>query len=370
MECDNSDTANNIYESCDGMEYQSSGAKLDLRFIPDEIVFDEKERTDFCDSSPQDYEPVDFINSALMLSTCESSWDGDDLRRRKALSKAYSSDSKNKRQRAAGLKPNDIDKMAEYLKTYIASSDNEDASDAEKIDTDQYRKLLQLGDGNKDDQQSDSDTDDEEGGNKEITFNPELNATVDRRRKEKNDSEKVSKPTPFQEYLQRKKEKKREKRQLERERKKQERAFSDDDLPEGVEDDPFFEIGRNGGTNKRHKGDQNSSKVETNEVNEQIEAKRRQQLELLLMDEEDDGRKHFSLKKILKTEQTTNGKSKKKGKVATEDDDNFKINLDDSRFAAIYSDHRFNIDPTDLGYKKTKAMEAIMTEKAKRRKLI
>ncbi|OQR77341.1 ESF1-like [Tropilaelaps mercedesae] len=368
VECDSSDTANRIYESCDGMEYQSSGARLDLRFIPDEMTFEQSEKTDYCDSAPEEYEPVDFVNTALLLSKCESNWDGDDLRRRKALSKVFSSDSKNKRKRAAGRNVKDIDKMAEHLKTYIASSDTDNDTDHEKINAEKYRKLLQV---EGDDQQDDhSQSDDQEGGNKEITFNPELNVAIDRLRKEKNDSEKAKKLTPFQKYLERKKEKKREKRQLERAKKRREQTFSDDELPEVIDDDLFSKAGRMEDSEDEDVDEQNSNGA----IDEETDERRRQELELLLMDNEDDGKKHFSLKKILRSEKAAAKKSKTKanrqvivGDEVAEGDD-FKIKLDDSRFAAIYSDHRFNIDPTDAGYRKTKAMEAILTEKAKRRR--
>ena len=38
--CDSDDTAICIYEACDGVEYETSGVRFDLRFIPEEMVFD------------------------------------------------------------------------------------------------------------------------------------------------------------------------------------------------------------------------------------------------------------------------------------------------------------------------------------------
>lgn len=39
--CDSAETANALYKACDGLEYECSSNKLDLRFVPEDMTFDQ-----------------------------------------------------------------------------------------------------------------------------------------------------------------------------------------------------------------------------------------------------------------------------------------------------------------------------------------
>lgn len=44
VECDSIETADYLYKTCDGVEFERSANKLDLRFIPDSMEFKHKAR--------------------------------------------------------------------------------------------------------------------------------------------------------------------------------------------------------------------------------------------------------------------------------------------------------------------------------------
>ena len=68
--------------------------------------------------------------------------------------------------------------------------------------------------------------------------------------------------------------------------------------------------------------------------------------------EDRDDRQHFSLKGIMDNEKKKS-KRKRKRKANEEKivDDNFNVDLKDSRFDALFTSHHFAVDPSDPQYR-------------------
>lgn len=176
---------------------------------------------------------------------------------------------------------------------------------------------------------------------------------------------------PFEQYLEKRKAKMKTKRE-ERKKLKEEnhKSDSEDSLPSDIDmNDKYFADEFKNNKSRRKANKDNETNVDSSNENEE-ENRRKAELELLLMDQ-DDGKKHFNMKQI--EENATMSKSKRKRlskkknvqKEAKEDD--FKVDVKDARFAALFTSHHFNIDPADPHYRKTKGTEALVNEKLKRR---
>uniref|UniRef100_A0A224YN84 Nucleolar pre rrna processing protein log n=1 Tax=Rhipicephalus zambeziensis TaxID=60191 RepID=A0A224YN84_9ACAR len=380
-ECDSAETADHLYRELDGREYESSGTCLDLRFVPDDMTFDE-EPTSVADSvpDPQSYKPLNFVTSALQSVNVQLTWDEDDPRRTEAMQRAFKDDGAH-----------------DDLNVYLASSSGESeeevdqaqGTDAKEAQIQKYRDLLKsLDDGEKKADEKDDDVE------MEVTWNPGLSKQVGELVKKK--QEQPEGKTPFQEFLEKRKEKRKLKRSLnkkgaeaedsgaekserdEDEGSHSEQAFSDDELPSDVDlGDDFFKTAdapsKSSKESNKSKNKRKRSNVEDKAEDEET-TKSKAELELLLMDEEDDGRHHFSLKKLLEENQQSRNKkrkrkaeNKKAQKEGKTDGDDFQVDLADPRFSALYDSHHYNVDPTDPHFKKTKGMEALLMEKQRRR---
>ncbi|CAH0560192.1 unnamed protein product [Brassicogethes aeneus] len=346
---DSPNSANKIYTECDGMEYESSATKMDLRFIPDDMTFDDDPK-ETCSNIPDKYEPRFFTTTALQQAKVDLTWDETNPDRMEIAQK---------------LNSGKIDDVTENdLQNYLAGSSDEEEEDNEESDSeneesnkgnaiDKYKALLQ-------------DIEDKEFEKKnkdiqmEVTWGLGLKEETEKMVKKK--LEQKEEKTPFQQFLDKKKEKRKEKREQRKKKNDNEDSSEENsDVPSDIDmNDPYFaEEFKNSEFKKKKSKPRKEESHSENEDNGE--------LELLLMNEEDN-KKHFNLKKIQDEENTSKSKKKKNKKRQVEETkDDFDVNVDDDRFSALFTSHHFNIDPTDPNFKKTKAMETLITEKLKRR---
>ncbi|XP_013108507.2 ESF1 homolog isoform X2 [Stomoxys calcitrans] len=402
VELDSIETADKIYRECDGIEYESSATKVDLRYIPDDTTFDDDEPSDVCTEMPDvsTYQPRQFTTTALQQAKVDLTWDETEVDRKELGDKLSSG-------KMDGISDKDLRKIVAYSsEEEVEEHDDEKDSEEESLQEKESSIIKQNGDKKSKNKSKKK----EEVINKYKALLAEINEKEQKEKEKKkyameftwevNESKKddekdmeddlENKPkadlTPIEKVLLKRSEKNK-KRKEERKKKKLQAAGVEsesdlDSLPDGVDmNDPYFaEEFANGDfvdPKAKRKEKQKKQKQLKAEQDEQ-EEKQAKELELLLDDnQEEQSKQHFSLEKILKSEQDTKSKKKrrkqlKKSKTSIEEsnkpvEDNFQLNLSDNRFTAVFTSHEFNIDPTDPHFKKTQGMERLIQEKLKRR---
>lgn len=128
-EFDSIESAELVYKELDGREYENSSLELDLRFVPDDVEFEEKDARAICDKMPDlaSYKAPQFISSALQQTTVKLTWDETDTKRQEKLLKAYTKEELDK---------ND-------LEAYLASDDDDEDSDGREEYVSKYKMLVE-----------------------------------------------------------------------------------------------------------------------------------------------------------------------------------------------------------------------------------
>lgn len=317
VECRLVKAAKTIYSNCDGSEYELTANVFDLRYIPDDMDFDEDEPKDQCFEVPARYKPLlEFVTDALTHSKAKLTWDETPRERLALAQKAFSQ-----------KEVEDMD-----LKAYLALGlDLEDGSDKEaKADANKYKLLLggfKLKFG-----KADGANEDEDDVDMEITFNPGLDVAA-----AEAEAKRVEEELTIAAY----KRKEKERRQARLERAKARKAAE-------------------------------KAAAEENADQEDLAVASKGELELLTMDDDADN-KHFTMKDVLKAEKAKKGKKKNKRKHGDDDAaqqvvELFKADLDDDRFREVFESHDYAIDPTNTEYKQTLTMKQILEERGKRKK--
>ncbi|XP_053471430.1 ESF1 homolog isoform X2 [Ictalurus furcatus] len=373
VECDSPETAAKIYEECDGFEYESSCSTLDLRFIPDSMTFEDEAKDRATDVDLSTYKPKLFTSTATTTAKVELTWDETDHDRITTLSKNFNKDELLNMDFQAYLASSSEDEEdeveAEELKPAERATEEDEKKGGKKGKKEEeqiakYRQLLQSIQ-DKDRKEKDKDME------MEITWVPGLKESAEKLVKKKMEGK--DNLTPWEEFLEKKKEKKKEKRKGKKEAEAQdETAISDDELPPDVDlDDPFFseELGGATGTAQKVKKSKKSKKGEEQlTAEEEAELEKRKAEIALLMDDDDEKHRHFNYDQIVEQQNLSKKKKKKLLKNNTLlEEDNFKVDLQDPRFQAMFTSHLYNLDPSDPAYKKTRGTRSILEEKQRRR---
>ncbi|XP_017767473.1 PREDICTED: ESF1 homolog [Eufriesea mexicana] len=356
VDFDSAETANKIYIECDGTEYESTATKLDLRFIPDDMEFDQTPK-EICSKLPEltKYKPRQFTTTALQQVKVQLTWDETNPERMEIAEKLNSGklNEINENDLQAYLAINSSDDESEQQQEQELQEDKNDLEKKEHTDpVEKYKALLK---------EIEEKEESKQKKDVELEFTWGLGT---KEKAEKLVQERLKKDqnlTPFEQYLEKRKEKKKAKRE---ERKKHKDTVNSDDSD-------ILDSDKNANNRTSHKKINIAENNNLASSSDDDEERRKAELELLLMDENQDGKQHFNMKKIEEYATMTKSKqrriNKKKNAQERIEEDNFEVNVQDSRFNALFTSHHFNIDPADPHYRKTKGTEALIKEKLKRR---
>uniref|UniRef100_A0A915J3K1 NUC153 domain-containing protein n=1 Tax=Romanomermis culicivorax TaxID=13658 RepID=A0A915J3K1_ROMCU len=305
VECDSPETANGIYEACDGVEYESSATKIDLRFIPDDTSFDEDtpsdEATDLGDLNA--YKPLHFRNAALQQSKVELTWD-ETSDARKDLMKSMFENQEN------------LDQL--NLKGILASGSSDDEDEEEETADNKKLSLKSLV---KDLLQKKKAKSDE----KEESF---FVRSENEDKSEETKPEKSKKSSSWQRYLEKRREKRQQQRQEEKETVEKSKKLNClaknidnfDDLPAGIDmNDPYFkeELDKfDQPTELPDEEDQDEQEFENDDDNKPSYKKTKNMQSLVDEKLKRIVKNDYSVKEITPTEQITDNRNAQKNEAS------------------------------------------------------
>ncbi|KAI2466235.1 hypothetical protein F4781DRAFT_406380 [Annulohypoxylon bovei var. microspora] len=379
MICSDTATANKIYQATDGTEYQSSSNFMDLRFIPDDVTFDDEPR-DECDSITPDYKPTEFTTDALQHSKVKLTWDihPEDTSRQEDIKRAFSGS-------RAQLEEND-------LRAYLASDSDDDGVQDENENEDEpevandepkltkkelkakkLREALGLGS-----EPSARPSKSKPVGDMQVTFSAALMDGNDKKKKEPEAEE-----TTLEKYVRKERERKARRKEKAVEKRNEPENQDEADGGETAEpqdelgfDDPFFTTEEPVKKSKNlEKKEERRKRRETKDAEAAENAAQKAHLERIMADDSKEAAEHldhFNMNEIARAEKLKSKKFKKKGKKEAEDhgglQQGFEMDVKDDRFKAVFESHEFAIDPSNPKFKATQGMKQLLDERRKKRK--
>ncbi|KAL7925724.1 hypothetical protein ACQKWADRAFT_282836 [Trichoderma austrokoningii] len=382
MTCSSKSAAQAIYEATDGTEYQSSSNFIDLRFVPDDVTFDDEPR-DQCDKVPESYKPIEFVTNALQSSKVKLTWDTrpEDMSRKESIKRAF------KGSRA------EIDEQD--LKAYLAgdSDSEEEENDADGITEpadgepkltkkelarQKMREALGLAP-----EPASKKSNDGPVGEMEVTFTPALSGE-----KAKMDEKEE---TTIEKYARKERERKEKKRQAAKAKREALDEDDEDDDDGGVQiaqdddedddedlgfNDPFFTTDDPAPASKTSiRKEERLKKRKAREAAEARDAEEKAHLTKVMAEDAQENQvdhlDHFDMNEILRAEKQKGKKKKYQKKTKTEVglQADFKMDVKDDRFKAVFDSHEFAIDPSNPKFKATEGMKKLLEEGRKKRKM-
>ena len=385
LEISSIETAKALYEATDGTEYLTTANFFDLRFVPDDVSFEDDRPHDQCDAIPDGYKPNTFVTDALQHSKVKLTWDAEDNVRKEVVRKAFSGSRRD-------IEDND-------LKAYLASdrSDDEDelsagvdkdvgrtAGGMETSKKERERKRLRAALGLDDGSRPNRSQKDVAVGGMEITFTSGLSgARKDDQEHDGDDQEE----TTIEKY---------KRKEKERKQRRKETTASARDVPDEGEargdmgfDDPFFTSAPDDPDLVRPATSKRKDRQRRDEANgdKAIDPRKRAELELLMIDDDNNANaqgdqgddaprnvSHFNIEDVVRAEKEARRKkprkklSKKQQAALKHQQEGFVMDAQDTRFAALHDRPEYAIDPTNPRYRDTQAMRALLEEGRERRR--
>lgn len=395
MVCSSPVVAQKIYEATDGREYQSSSNFLDLRFVPDDVTFDDEPR-DECDRIPESYKPIEFVTNALQSSKVKLTWDihPEEASRKEAVKRAFSGsraevEENDLRAYLASDSEDSDEEIEEVVAEDEPARDGDSAAEEEpklskkELARRKMRAALGLGE-----ESAPKSSKDGPVGDMQITFTPAL---MDNK-PEKEEREE----TTIEKYQRKERERKEKKRQKAKAKREGRDPDDDEDEEQVVEevaaaadddlgfDDPFFtaaEPTKPSSSKTSIRKEERRKKREAREAAEAESSAQKAQLTKVMAEADDeaaDHLDHFDMNEIVRAEKHKNKKGKAKKRLEKQQkgketrgglQEGFDMDVADDRFKAVFDSHEYAIDPSNPKFKATEGMKKLMEEGRKKRRM-
>ncbi|KAL0212512.1 hypothetical protein RCL1_006138 [Eukaryota sp. TZLM3-RCL] len=362
LECDDVDTAVTVYKELDGTGIGQTGNTIDLRFVPTEVDFSGRPVRDSADSIPTKYSPPDVVATTLDHTNVTVSWDRDDAPQRMILHKKVNKKEVDEADYEA-LVADTSEEEPEFDSSNLSFDIQFDIvpttdvgenvsllinSDRKEEGKELRRRALRevLLTGFKEEEEEGQDDD---GMVVEDVTDSEDQDNVD----SQDESESMEKEVILS--LPREKSKKRSDDLL----------FSDDDVPSDLEMHHSDEESADEQNNTTMKTKTRKRGHDSEE--DQVDERKRAELALLSLSDnplENKGVSNSSEQTQKKLSRRAKAKAKIKQHHASKVSS---VDTSDSRFAAVYDNPDFSIDPTAPSFKRTEGMKELLKEKVKRR---